>query len=77
MQPTLARLGEDYVAAHYGADPFEATVSGVAGFDAEVPDPSRAAAETLRSRLAAVASVLDRVDPGSLAPTDHGAGKAR
>src|SRR5215216_6403179 len=71
MDPTLERLGEDYFQAHYAADPFTATISGVAGFDAEVPDPSRAAAESLRTRLAGLAAELDRVDLGRLGQTDR------
>jgi uncharacterized protein (DUF885 family) len=71
MDPTLARLGEDYVDAHYGADPFAATISGVPGFDAHVPDPSRGAAERLRARLAALATELGDVDTGALEPDER------
>jgi uncharacterized protein (DUF885 family) len=71
MDPILDRLGEEYVAAHYGADPFAATISGVAGYDAEVPDPSRAAAAQLRERLGALATALDSLDPAALDPADR------
>jgi uncharacterized protein (DUF885 family) len=71
MSTTLDRLGDDYVQAHYGADPFAATISGVAGFDAEVPDPSRAAAARLGARLATLATELAAVDPATLTATDR------
>ena len=67
---TLARLGHEYFQAHYAADPFLATVYGVGGFEAEVPDPSRAAAQAHRAKLAALAAELesaDRTDPISYA----------
>jgi uncharacterized protein (DUF885 family) len=71
MNTTLDRLGDEYVQAHYGADPFTATIFGVTGFDAEVPDPGRAAAAHLHHRLAALATELAGVDPATLAPTDR------
>lgn len=43
----------------HGWDPFNATVLGVPGFDALVPDPGRAAAETVAGSLTAVAGALD------------------
>jgi len=42
---SMARLGARYHEVHYAADPIAATVDGVAGYDAEMPDPSRAADE--------------------------------
>ena len=39
----LARLGEEFFEAVHATDPFNATQLGVPGFDALVPDPSRAA----------------------------------
>jgi uncharacterized protein (DUF885 family) len=71
MNTTLDRLGDEYVQAHYGADPFTATIFGVAGFDAEVPDPGRAGAAHLHHRLARIATELAGVDPATLAPTDR------
>ena len=66
MHETLARLGEAYFRARNEADPFEASISGVAGHDADVPDPSRAADAALRSRLDSIAADLARVDPDEL-----------
>ncbi len=71
MNTILDRLGDEYVQAHYGADPFTATIFGIAGFDAEVPDPSRAAAARLGTRLAGIATELAGVDPAALDPTDR------
>lgn len=71
MDPMLARLGEEYVDEHYGADPFAATISGVPGFDAGVPDPGRAAAQRLRDRLAGLATELAGVDPAALNPDER------
>ncbi len=70
MDPTLARLGDAYFHAHYAADPFAATVWGVGGFDAEVPDPTRVAGDRLRARLAGIADELHRMDPTGLTSVD-------
>ncbi|GAA4463859.1 DUF885 domain-containing protein [Phytohabitans houttuyneae] len=68
---TLARLGDEYFRLHFAADPFEAGVFGVPGYDAEVPDPSRAAAARLAGELARVAAELATVDRDALAPEDR------
>jgi uncharacterized protein (DUF885 family) len=60
---TLAQLGEEYFRAHCAADPFGAGVFGVPGYEAEVPDPSRAAAERHRAELARLAGELRAADP--------------
>lgn len=67
----LARLGDRYFAAHLAARPFAATAFGVPGFDAEVPDPSQAADERLRARLAGFAGELAEVDRAGLAGEDR------
>ena len=71
MDPTLARLADDYFRAHLAARPFSATVYGVPGYDAEVPDPSREADERLRARFAGIAAELASVDPTGLDLTDR------
>ena len=68
---TLARLGDEYFDAHYRADPFSATASGVVGFDGEVPDPRREANEQLGQRLAGVAASLSEVDADGLTGEDR------
>jgi uncharacterized protein (DUF885 family) len=68
---TLGRLSEDYFRARCAAQPFGATISGVAGFDAEVPDPSRAADRRLRERWAELAAELAELPTGPLDETDR------
>jgi uncharacterized protein (DUF885 family) len=68
---TLARLGDDYFQDHFAADPFEATSFGIAGHDAEVPDPSREADRRLADRWAQLAAELAQVPPDSLGETDR------
>jgi hypothetical protein len=57
---TLDRLGEEYFRQHFAADPLLAGVFGAPGFEADVPDPSRAAAERHRAEPA---QVLETVPP--------------
>ncbi|MEV6924045.1 DUF885 domain-containing protein [Dactylosporangium sp. NPDC051485] len=68
---TLDRVGEEYFRGHYAADPFAAGVFGVPGHEAEVPDPSRAAADRHRAELARLAGELDRIDPAGLVGEDR------
>jgi uncharacterized protein (DUF885 family) len=68
---TLGRLGDDYFQAYCAAHPFTATVFGVPGYDAEVPDPGRAADEALRARFAGLAAELAVLDPDRLGETDR------
>src|SRR5262245_8473876 len=68
--PVLARLGDEYLQSRYAADPFAATADGVPGYDDDVPDPSRAAAERLRERYGAIADGLSQVDSERLDGTD-------
>jgi uncharacterized protein (DUF885 family) len=59
----METLGEEYFRRHYAFDPFAAGVFGVPGFEAEVPDPSRAAADRHRAELARIAAELDAAGP--------------
>ncbi|GGM61672.1 hypothetical protein GCM10007977_073930 [Dactylosporangium sucinum] len=61
---TLDGLGDEYFDRHFAADPFLAGSFGVAGFEAEVPDPSREAASAHRAELGRLAARLDAVDGG-------------
>jgi uncharacterized protein (DUF885 family) len=67
----LARIGEEYFRQHFAADPFLATVFGVDGYEAEVPDPSRAAAERHRAELGRLAAELATVDREALTGADR------
>jgi len=71
MDPTLARVADGYFRAHFAGDPFAATSAGVAGYDHEVPDPSREAADRQRARLADLAAALSDVDSSALAGEDR------
>jgi uncharacterized protein (DUF885 family) len=64
----LARLGEEFFAVAHTADPFGATQVGAPGFDALVPDPSRAGAAHDAQQIAKIEAGLSRLDAGRL---DH------
>ncbi|WP_432842191.1 DUF885 domain-containing protein [Dactylosporangium sp. CA-092794] len=68
---TLARLGDEYFRLHFGADPFLAGVFGVPGFDAEVPDPSRAADARRQAELARLGAELATIDGDALEGSDR------
>ncbi|GAA3232406.1 DUF885 domain-containing protein [Dactylosporangium siamense] len=68
---TLARLGDEYFRLHFAGDPLAASVFGVEGYDAEVPDPSRAAAADQRAALARVEAELATVDRAALDGQDR------
>jgi hypothetical protein len=68
---TLDRLGEEYFRRYFAADPFLAGVFGVPGFEADAPDPSRAAGERHRAELARLAAELAAVDRDALTGTDR------
>ncbi|MEV0269189.1 DUF885 domain-containing protein [Hamadaea sp. NPDC050747] len=67
----LAALGDEYFRARNEHDPFGATVFGVTGYDAEVPDPSRAAADRAANRLGGIAAKVAEIDPATLGETDR------
>jgi uncharacterized protein (DUF885 family) len=62
----LARLGEEYFEVVHTADPFNATQVGASGFDALVPDPSRAGAAHNVQQIARIEEGLSRVDVTAL-----------
>jgi uncharacterized protein (DUF885 family) len=68
---TLAELAERYFQVAMDASPFEATVYGVAGWDAEVPDLSEAAEADTDRRLADLERRLAGIDPAGLGPQDQ------
>jgi uncharacterized protein (DUF885 family) len=67
----LAELAEDHFQAILDASPFEATVYGVSGWDAEVPDLSEAAEAEADRRLVALERRLAAVDTEGLAGQDR------
>ncbi|NUR26166.1 MAG: DUF885 domain-containing protein [Catenulispora sp.] len=62
----VTALGEAYFRARNEADPFGATVFGVPGYDDQVPDPGRAAADRLRATFENLAAELAAIDPSTL-----------
>ncbi len=62
----LARLSEEFFDVAHTADPFGATQVGAPGFDALVPDPSRAGAAHDAQQIARIEAQLSHIDPGLL-----------
>jgi uncharacterized protein (DUF885 family) len=67
----LARLGDEYFEVVHTIDPLNATLLGVSGFDALVPDPSRDGSARGVGRLAAIEAGLDGIDSGLLDEKDR------
>jgi uncharacterized protein (DUF885 family) len=67
-QAALAQLSEEFFEVAHTADPFGATQVGAPGFDALVPDPSRAGAGRDAQRIARIEERLSHIDPGLLDP---------
>ena len=65
-QAALAQLSEEFFEVVHAADPFGATQVGAPGFDALVPDPSRAGAARDAQRLAGIEERLGHIDPALL-----------
>jgi uncharacterized protein (DUF885 family) len=70
-EQTLGELAEEYFQALMDASPFDASVFGVRGWDAEVPDLSEAAEAETDRRLAALERRLAEVDAAQLGPQDR------
>lgn len=68
---TLDELARDFFDANCAAEPIYASTDGTPGYDAEVPDPSRAGAREQRARLGGLAERLETIDPESLAGEDR------
>jgi uncharacterized protein (DUF885 family) len=69
--PTLARLSEDFFQAMHVADPLSATMLGVEGFDALLPDPSREGSKRNAARFAGIEDQLAQLDRGTLSTSDQ------
>ena len=68
---TLDELAERYFQVTMDAAPFDATMFGVPGWDAEVPDLSEAAEAETDGRLADLQRRLAAIDGGRLGPRDR------
>ncbi|HEX8930347.1 MAG TPA: DUF885 domain-containing protein, partial [Actinomycetota bacterium] len=71
MSGGIAELAERYFDLVMAAAPFEATVLGVDGFDAEVPDLSEQAEDRQRAALAGLQRQLAAIDPATLGGQDR------
>jgi len=63
---TPRQLADDFHASWLAANPFAASMLGVAGYDDQVPDASRAGEETRRSQLRATLDEAAKLDTGAL-----------
>lgn len=66
----LARLADEYFRAKLAAEPFVATMFGVAGYDATVPDRSRTAEKRLAATLGDLERQVAQISPTGLTGTD-------
>jgi uncharacterized protein (DUF885 family) len=66
----LGRLSAEYFRVKHTADPFNATLLGVRGFDGLVPDPSRAGSGAHAAVLADLERRLGLIEPDGLDPAD-------
>jgi len=71
MDTRLALICERYFRSWMDADPFSATEFGVAGYDAEVPDPSRQADSARMAGLERIGAEAARIDPATLGPDER------
>jgi uncharacterized protein (DUF885 family) len=71
LNQTLAELAERYFQVCMDASPFDATVSGVPGWDDRVPELSEAAEDATDRRLADLERRLAAIDPGRLGGQDR------
>jgi uncharacterized protein (DUF885 family) len=71
MNRDIAELAERYFQVTMDASPFDATMFGVPGWDAEVPDLSEAAEAETDGRLADLQRRLAAIDGGRLGPQDR------
>ncbi|MEV0644273.1 DUF885 domain-containing protein [Phytomonospora sp. NPDC050363] len=71
MTNPLAELARDYFDADCAAEPVYATANGITGYEAEVPDPGRAAAREHRDTLGRLAARLDAIDAAGLTGEDR------
>ena len=67
----LARLDQAFFEAAHEADPFNATMLGVSGFDDLVPDPSEAGAAAAATRIGAIEAAAQALDAHELGEDDR------
>lgn len=69
--PGLARLDDEFFEAVHTADPFNATMLGVSGFDDLVPDPSEAGAAAAAARIGVIEAAARALDVRQLDTDDR------
>lgn len=69
--PLLEHLSEEFFQVMHSTDPLSATMLGVPGFDALLPDPSREGSGRNAARFARIEDQLAAIDPGSLGASDR------
>ena len=70
-QQRLARLGDEFFQVAHTSDPFTATQTGVTGFDALVPDPSRDGSALAARQIAGIENRLSQIAPALLDQDDQ------
>ena len=67
----LAKLSDEFFQIQHTADPFSATMLGVSGFDALVPDVSRAGTADTISKISDIERRLDGINTLNLNSADQ------
>ena len=67
----LAKLSDEFFQIQHTADPFSATMLGVSGFDALVPDVSRSGSAVSVSKISDIERRLEGIDTLNLNPADQ------
>lgn len=69
--PLLERLSEEFFQVTHSSDPLGATMLGVPGFDALLPDPSRDGSQRNAARFARIEEQLASLNPEMLSASDR------
>ncbi len=67
---SLERLNQEFFDCMHSIDPLSATMLGVAGYDAALPDPSQEAADRDGARVARIEAELSQINRRELAPEE-------
>jgi uncharacterized protein (DUF885 family) len=67
----LARLSDEFFEVQNTVDPLSATLLGISGYDALLPDPSRAGSEEGAKRFRALEDRLGKLDPEEMSDAEQ------
>src|SRR5260370_40528393 len=70
MTPPARDLADRFHRRWLEANPFAATMYGIAGYDHLLPDESEEGQQAWRAGVGQVLAEADAIDPGSLTPAD-------